>query len=236
MCVSQTKLGVVSDSMAAGLLRAVSRLLDLSVLPLEPVLRFLSQCCLSLLSLLLTLQQEAPTETNHKRCAWNSFSDLCWLILIKCVNTLAWHLQGSNLGCLRDSAEQHSSPAAGCPAVVARCQSERGGAAAARTDSLHAAAAHVAPQPAAGQHHSAARNPPAPHGKRAHTDAGIFNWRYLNDTDGDWSPDYFVRVFQRFSRGATREQWLTDLLYCYSVTVAHGSSAHRGNLGLRDIY
>lgn len=43
-------------------------------------------------------------------------------------------------------------------------------------------------------------------------------------------------VFQRYSRGATREQWLTDLLYYYSVTVAHSSSARRGNLGLRDIF
>lgn len=72
MCVSQTKLGVVPDSMAAGLLRAVSRLLDLSVLPIEPVLRFLSQCCLSLLALLITLQQELPAETNHKRCVLNN--------------------------------------------------------------------------------------------------------------------------------------------------------------------
>lgn len=71
LCVSQTKLGVVPDSMAAGLLRAVSRLLDLSVLPIEPVLRFLSHCCLSLLALLITLQQEAPAETNHKRSVLN---------------------------------------------------------------------------------------------------------------------------------------------------------------------
>lgn len=66
--LSQTKLGVVPDSMAAGLLRAVSRLLDLSVLPIDIVLRFLSQCCLSLLALLITLQQEEPAETNHRRC------------------------------------------------------------------------------------------------------------------------------------------------------------------------
>ena len=76
LCVSQTKLGVVPDNMAAGLLRAVSRLLDLSVLPIEPVLRFLSQCCLSLLALLITLQQELPTETNHKRYALNHLNPL----------------------------------------------------------------------------------------------------------------------------------------------------------------
>lgn len=62
--VSQSRLVVVPDNMAAGLLRAVSRLLDLSVLPVEPMLRFLSQCCFSLLTLLISLQ---PAETNHKR-------------------------------------------------------------------------------------------------------------------------------------------------------------------------
>uniref|UniRef100_A0A3B3XXB8 Uncharacterized protein n=1 Tax=Poecilia mexicana TaxID=48701 RepID=A0A3B3XXB8_9TELE len=62
------KLEVVPDSMAAGLLRAVSRLLDLSILPAEQVLRFLSQCCLSLLVLLVFMQQHTPAETNHKRC------------------------------------------------------------------------------------------------------------------------------------------------------------------------
>lgn len=74
VCVSQTKLGVVPDSMAAGLLRAVSRLVDLSVLPIEPVLRFLSHCCLSLLALLITLQQELPAETNHKRCVLSHYN------------------------------------------------------------------------------------------------------------------------------------------------------------------
>lgn len=66
--MQQTKLVVVPDNMAAGLLRAVSRLLDVSVLPSEPMLRFLSHCCLSLLALLINLQTELPTETNHKRC------------------------------------------------------------------------------------------------------------------------------------------------------------------------
>lgn len=73
--------------MAAGLLRAVARLLDLSVLPIEPVVRFLSQCCLSLLALLITLQQELPAETNHKRYVsnhHNHISDLS-LELISCL-------------------------------------------------------------------------------------------------------------------------------------------------------
>lgn len=45
-----------------------------------------------------------------------------------------------------------------------------------------------------------------------------------------------VRVFQRYYRGASRQQWLTDLLYYYSVTVAHSSSSRQGNLGLRDMF
>ena len=48
--------------------------------------------------------------------------------------------------------------------------------------------------------------------------------------------DLCAVVFQRYSHGETREQWLTDLLYCYSVTMAHASTAHRGSLGLRDMY
>lgn len=53
--------------MAAGLLKAVSRLADPSIMPTEPILRFLSHCCFSLLALLITMQQEIPEETNHKR-------------------------------------------------------------------------------------------------------------------------------------------------------------------------
>lgn len=47
---------------------------------------------------------------------------------------------------------------------------------------------------------------------------------------------WLVCVFQRYYRGASRQQWLTDLLYYYSVTVAHSSSSRQGNLGLRDMF
>lgn len=47
---------------------------------------------------------------------------------------------------------------------------------------------------------------------------------------------HIIQDLTRYSHGETREQWLTDLLYCYSVTMAHASTAHRGNLGLRDMY
>lgn len=89
--VRQAKLVVVPDNMAAGLLRAVSRLLDVSVLPSEPTLRFLSHCCLSLLALLITLQTDSPTETDHKRCAGFPLSR-------KTSCKVICHLQFSRLG------------------------------------------------------------------------------------------------------------------------------------------
>uniref|UniRef100_A0A3Q4H501 Testis expressed 10 n=1 Tax=Neolamprologus brichardi TaxID=32507 RepID=A0A3Q4H501_NEOBR len=165
ICNYLTKLGVVSDSMAAGLLRAVSRLLDLSVLPLEPVLRFLSQCCLSLLSLLLTL------EAIWGACvtALSSIPRLLRVVLqsLRVANLNEEELP--QLGQILSMLLQHTS--------------------------LHSQL--------------------------------LANTTLLQE---------ILQHLTRFSRGATREQWLTDLLYCYSVTVAHGSSAHRGNLGLRDIY
>uniref|UniRef100_A0A669BV42 Testis expressed 10 n=1 Tax=Oreochromis niloticus TaxID=8128 RepID=A0A669BV42_ORENI len=177
ICNYLTKLGVVSDSMAAGLLRAVSRLLDLSVLPLEPVLRFLSQCCLSLLSLLLTLQQEAPTETNHKREAiWGA----CVTALSSIPRLLRVVLQSLRVPNLNEEE-----------------------------------------LPQLGQILSMLLQHTSLHSQL------LANTTMLQE---------ILQHLTRFSRGATREQWLTDLLYCYSVTVAHGSSAHRGNLGLRDIY
>lgn len=177
ICNYLTKLGVVSDSMAAGLLRAVSRLLDLSVLPLEPVLRFLSQCCLSLLSLLLTLQQEAPTETNHKR-------EAIWGACVTALSSIPRLLR-----------------------VVLQ--------------SLRVANLNEEELPQLGQILSMLLQHTSLHSQL------LANTTLLQE---------ILQHLTRFSRGATREQWLTDLLYCYSVTVAHGSSAHRGNLGLRDIY
>lgn len=67
--------------MAAGLLKAVSRLADPSIMPTEPILRFLSHCCFSLLALLITLQQEIPEETNHKRCVLTAPSRHLSLVL-----------------------------------------------------------------------------------------------------------------------------------------------------------
>ncbi|KAI9540474.1 hypothetical protein NQZ68_040136 [Dissostichus eleginoides] len=177
ICRYLIKLGVVPDSMAAGLLRAVSRLLDLSVLPIEPVLRFLSQCCLSLMALLISLEQELPAETNHKREAiWGA----CVSALSSVPRLLRMVLQLMHVG---DLSEEEL--------------------------------------PQLGQILSMLLQHTPIHNQL------LANAALLQD---------IIQQLTRYSRGATREQWLTDLLYCYSVTVAHGSSARRGNLGLRDMY
>ncbi|KAM6910385.1 testis-expressed protein 10 homolog isoform 1-T2 [Xenentodon cancila] len=172
-----TKLEVVPDSMAAGLLRAVSRLLDLSVLPIEPVLRFLSQCCLSLLALLVTLQQEAPAETNHKREAiWGA----CVTALSSVPRLLRIVLQAMRVGDLNEEE-----------------------------------------LPQLGQILSMLLQHTPLHNQL------VANAALLQE---------IIQYLTRYPRGTNREQWLTDLLYCYSVTMAHSSSAHRGSMGLRDIY
>ncbi|XP_033958372.1 testis-expressed protein 10 homolog [Pseudochaenichthys georgianus] len=177
ICKYLIKLGVVPDSMAAGLLRAVSRLLDLSVLPIEPVLRFLSQCCLSLMALLISLEQELPAETNHKREAiWGA----CVSALSSVPRLLRMVLQLMRVG---DLSEEEL--------------------------------------PQLGQILSMLLQHTPIHNQL------LANAALLQD---------IIQQLTRYSRGATREQWLTDLLYCYSVTVAHGSSTRRGNLGLRDMY
>ncbi|TKS82021.1 Testis-expressed protein 10 -like protein [Collichthys lucidus] len=175
--VVETKLVVVPDSMAAGLLRAVSRLVDLSVLPIEPVLRFLSHCCLSLLALLITLQQDLPAETNHKRKAiWGA----CVSALSTVPRLLRLVLQSLRVGDLNEEE-----------------------------------------LPQLGQILSMLLQHTPLHNQM------LANATLLQE---------IIQHLTRYSRGTTREQWLTDLLYCYSVSVAHSSSARRGNLGLRDIY
>lgn len=171
------KLEVVPDSMAAGLLKAVSRLIDLSTLPVEQVLRFLSQCCLSLLVLLVVMQQHAPTETNHKREAiWSS----CVTALSSIPRLLRIVLQ-----------------------------------------SMHVADLGSEELPQLGQILSMLLQHAPLHNQL------MANAVLLQE---------LVQNLTRYSRGATREQWLTDLLYCYSVTMTHGSSAHRGSMGIRDMY
>ncbi|XP_068616452.1 testis-expressed protein 10 homolog [Brachionichthys hirsutus] len=177
ICKYLTRLEVVPDNMAAGLLRAVSRLVDLSVLPIEPMLRFLSQCCLSLLALLIALQQDLPTETNHKREAmWSA----CASALSAVPRLLRMVLQLMRVG----DFNEEELPQLG--------------------QILSMLLQHVP----------------------------LHNQLLANAT----LLQEIIQHLTRYSRSAAREQWLTDLLYYYSVTVAHGSSARRGNQSLRDVY
>ncbi|XP_028971501.1 testis-expressed protein 10 homolog isoform X2 [Esox lucius] len=172
ICKNLTGLAVVPDSMAAGLLRAVARLLDQSVLPSEALLRFLSHCCLSLLSLVLTLQHTA-SETNHKREAvWGA----CVAALGSVPRLLRMVLQLLRVG---DLCEEELPQLAQILSLLLQ--------------------------------HTTLRN---------HMLANASLLQHI------------IQDLTRYCQGEAREQWLTDLLYCYSVTMA----THRGNLGLRDIY
>nr|XP_061789913.1 testis-expressed protein 10 homolog [Nerophis lumbriciformis] len=170
-----TKLRVVPDSMAAGLLVAVSRLMDMSILPVEPVLRLLSRCCLSLLTLLVTQhQEEAAEQYQHKR-------EAIWGACVASLSTVP-RLLRMVLQLRVGDLSQEELPQLG--------------------QILSMLMQHT----------------PLQHQLVANTSA-------LQE---------LVQHLTRYSRGVTRQQWLTDLLYCYSITVAHGSSSHRGNL--RDMY
>lgn len=172
-----TKLAVAPDSMAASLLKVVSRLIDLSVLPIEHLLRFLSQCCLSLLALCITLQQEARADAKYKREAiWGA----CVSALSTIPRLLRMVLQLLRVGDLREEALPHL-----------------------------------------GQILSMLLQHTPLHNQL------LANTALLQD---------IIQQLTRYSRGAAREQWMTDLLYSYSVTMAHSSSVHRGNIGLRDMY
>nr|XP_057940448.1 testis-expressed protein 10 homolog [Doryrhamphus excisus]XP_057940449.1 testis-expressed protein 10 homolog [Doryrhamphus excisus] len=169
-----TKLRVVPDSMAAGLLRAVSRLTDPSLLPMELVLRFLSRCCLSLLTQLVAEQQEAPDDSPHKR-------EAVWAACVTALSTVPRLLRMVLQIRVGDLAEDEL-PQLGRVLTMLL------------------------------QHTPL-------------TNQMMANTGLLQE---------IIQHLTRYSRGATREQWLTDLLYCYSVTVAHGTSAQRGNV--QDIY
>lgn len=171
-----TKFRVLPDSTAAGLLKAMSRLIDLSVQPSEPMLRFLSQCCLSLLALLITLQQETP-ETNQKREAiWGS----CVSALSTIPRLLRIVLQLLRVGDLTEEELPHLGQ------VLSMLLQ-----------------------------HSPLNN------------QLLVNSALIHD---------IIQQLTRYSRGGTREQWMTDLLYCYTVTLTHSSSVHRGSVGVRDMY
>ncbi|KAF7227251.1 testis-expressed sequence 10 protein-like protein [Nothobranchius furzeri] len=144
---------------------------------MEQVLRFLSQCCLSLLALLVTPQLEAAAEAEHKREEiWGS----CVTALSSVPRLLRMVLQSMHVGDLNEEE-----------------------------------------LPQLGRILSMLLQHTPLHNQL------LANAALLQE---------LLQDLTRYSQSASREQWLTDLLYCYSVTVAHGSSAHRGSLGLRDIY
>lgn len=62
----QCGLVVVPDCVCAAILRCVPRLLDVNFLPSDTLLHFLSDCCLSMLNLLLQLEQSARKRCAHK--------------------------------------------------------------------------------------------------------------------------------------------------------------------------
>ncbi|XP_061810934.1 testis-expressed protein 10 homolog [Nerophis lumbriciformis] len=169
------QLKVVPDSMAASLLRAVSRLMDLTLLPIDPVMRFLARCCLSLLALLVGRRQEdAADGSRHKR-------EAIWAACVTALSTVPRLLRMVLQLRFGDMSEDEL-PLLGQMLMMLL------------------------------QH--------TPLHKQL-----MANTSLLQE---------LIQHLTRYSRGATREQWLTDLLYCYSVTVANGTSTHRGNL--RDMY
>ncbi|XP_008321254.1 testis-expressed protein 10 homolog isoform X2 [Cynoglossus semilaevis] len=175
ICKYLITLEVVPDSMAAGLLRAMSRLLDSSMVPIEPVLCFLSYCCLSLMSHLLTFHQESPAETNHKK-------EVIWGACVVALSNVPRLLRMVLQGCLDLSDEE--LPHLGQILLMLLQHTPL--------------------------HNQLMANAPL-----------------LQE---------IIQHITSCSRSVTREQWLTDLLYCYSLTVAQGSSAHRGNIGLQKMY
>ncbi|KAI1894150.1 hypothetical protein AGOR_G00112850 [Albula goreensis] len=171
ICKNLTGLQVVPDSMAAALLRVVSRLLDLSFLPNEVLLRFLSDCCLSLLSL---LEQEQGVPDSAEKS--EAVRGVCLAALSGVPRLLRLVLQSLHVS---DLCEEEFSQLAQMLSYLLRQSQLRN---------------HMLANAALLQH--------------------------------------IIQDLTRYCQGEAQEQWLTDLLYCYSVTL----STHRGNLGIRDVY
>ncbi|XP_016139037.1 testis-expressed sequence 10 protein homolog [Sinocyclocheilus grahami] len=161
-------LVVVPDCVCAAILRCVPRLLDVNFLPSDTLLHFLSDCCLSMLNLLLQLEQSA-----HKRDAvWEA----CFAALSTVPRLLRLVLQSF---CVCDLCEEELPVLAQILSLLLQ--------------------------------HSQLRN---------HMMANASLLQHI------------IQDLTHFYGGETREQWLTDLLYCYSVTL----SGHRANMGMKDIY
>ncbi|XP_076137285.1 testis-expressed protein 10 homolog [Alosa pseudoharengus] len=162
ICKNLVGLTVLPDGVCAAVLRVVARLLDLSFLPSDTLLHFLSDCCLSMLSLLLQLEHSA-----HKREAvWGA----CLAALSSVPRLLRLLLQSLRV-C--DMCEEEFPQLAQILSLLMQ--------------------------------HTHLRN---------HMVANASLLQHI------------IQELTRYCGGESREQWLTDLLYCYSVTL----SGHRGNL------
>uniref|UniRef100_W5MDV3 Testis expressed 10 n=1 Tax=Lepisosteus oculatus TaxID=7918 RepID=W5MDV3_LEPOC len=173
ICKNLARLQVVPDSTAAALLRSVSRLLGPSLLPSEELLRFLASCCLSLLTLLLSLDHEPPAQDSSQKreAVWGA-----------CVGALGGVPRLLRLVLQAVQASELGEEELPLVAQLLRLLLQ----------------------------HSQLRN---------HMLANATLLQHL------------VQDLTRCCRGAAREQWLTDLLYCYSVAL---SGQHRGAAGPRD--
>ncbi|XP_043116360.1 testis-expressed protein 10 homolog [Puntigrus tetrazona] len=161
-------LVVVPDCVCAAILRCVPRLLDVNFLPSDTLLHFLSDCCLSMLSLLLQLEQSA----RKRDAVWEA----CFAALSTVPRLLRLVLQSFRV-C--DLCEEELPVLAQILSLLLQ--------------------------------HTQLRN---------HMMANASLLQHI------------IQDLTHFYGGETREQWLTDLLYCYSVTL----SGHRANMGMRDIY
>lgn len=161
-------LVVVPDCVCAAILRCVPRLLDVNFLPSDTLLHFLSDCCLSMLSLLLQLEQSA----RKRDAVWEA----CFAALSTVPRLLRLVLQSLHV-C--DLCEEELPVLAQILSLLLQ--------------------------------HTQLRN---------HMMANASLLQHI------------IQDLTHFYGGETREQWLTDLLYCYSVTL----SGHRANMGMRDIY
>ncbi|KAJ8353888.1 hypothetical protein SKAU_G00214550 [Synaphobranchus kaupii] len=160
ICKNLTGLQVVPDSTAAALLRVVSCLLDLSFLPNEVLLRFLSDCCLSLLSL---LEQEQGIPDNGEKS--EAVRSVCLAALSGVPRLLRLVLQSLHVS---DLCEEEFSQLAQMLSFLLRQSQLRN---------------HMLANAALLQH--------------------------------------IIQDLTRYCQGEAQEQWLTDLLYCYSVTPVH---------------
>uniref|UniRef100_A0A673LMM3 Testis-expressed sequence 10 protein homolog n=1 Tax=Sinocyclocheilus rhinocerous TaxID=307959 RepID=A0A673LMM3_9TELE len=161
-------LVVVPDCVCAAILRCVPRLLDVNFLPSDTLLHFLSDCCLSMLSLLLQLEQSA----RKRDAVWEA----CFAAMSTVPRLLRLVLQSLHVG---DLCEEELPVLAQILSLLLQ--------------------------------HTQLRN---------HMMANASLLQHI------------IQDLTHFYGGETREQWLTDLLYCYSVTL----SGHRANMGMRDIY